>query len=280
MSNVSSNSTADWLEANRANWDERVAYHLDAPSYDLGDLRNGKGRLHPIETRELGDVRGKRILHLQCHFGRDTLTLAQAGAEVVGLDFSPAAIEAARNLAAELGLSTRSQFIEANVYDAPLALEGRALFDIVFVTWGSLCWLPDVAKWADVVAHFLKPGGYLYLADAHPAAMVLEDVHPAGTREPVLFLPYFTQGPIIEDDPRDYANDKAWLKNSRTHEWSHSLASILTGIGAAGLRLEWFHEHPELPWRMFAELVPCEGGLYRWPKKQWMPLSFSLKALA
>src|SRR5262245_19678536 len=121
--------TADeWVQTNRANWDERVAYHLDASSYDLTDLRAGKGRLHPIESRELGDVRGKRILHLQCHFGRDTLTLAQLGAEVVGLDFSPLAITAARSLAAELSLSAHANFVEANVYDAPRVLEGRALF--------------------------------------------------------------------------------------------------------------------------------------------------------
>jgi SAM-dependent methyltransferase len=270
----------EWLETNRANWDERVAYHLVAPSYDLRALREGRGRLHPIESRELGDVRGKRILHLQCHFGRDSLTLAQQGAEVVGLDFSPCAIAAARRLAVELGLSARASFVEANVYDAPKVLEGRALFDTVFVTWGSLCWLPDVGKWAEVVAHFLKPGGFVYLADAHPAAMVLEDVDPTGASRPVLYLPYFNQGAIVEDDPTDYANKTAVLRNVRTHEWMHSLSSILTGIGRAGLHLEWFHEHPELPWRMFAELVAAEGGMYRWPRKQWMPLAFSLKATA
>src|SRR5262245_56096106 len=124
-------ATEDWLETNRANWDERVAYHLEAPSYDLNDLPQGKGRLHPIEQREIGDVRGKRILHLQCHFGRDTLTLAQQGADVVGLDFSPPAILAARRLALELKLANRAGFVEANVYDAPRVLEGRALFDIV-----------------------------------------------------------------------------------------------------------------------------------------------------
>jgi SAM-dependent methyltransferase len=280
MRAYSSETGSDWLETNRANWDERVPIHLDAQSYDLTGLRQGRGRLHPIEARELGDIRGRRILHLQCHFGRDSLILAQQGAEVVGLDFSAPAVAAARSLAKELNLATRAQFVEANVYDAPHALEGRALFDIVYVTWGSLCWLPDIAKWADVVAHFLKPGGYLYLADAHPAAMVLEDAHPEGGREPVLFLPYFTQGAIVEDDPTDYADPQARLKNSVTHEWMHTLGSILTAIGSAGLKLDYLHEHPEVPWRMFAELVPGDGGLYRWPRKQWMPLSFSLKATA
>jgi SAM-dependent methyltransferase len=278
MTLSASDGAPEWLSANRANWDERVEHHLEAPSYGLKDLREGNGKLHPIEARELGSVQGKRILHLQCHFGRDTLVLAQQGAEVVGLDFSPAAVEAARKLAGELKLSASANFVEANVYDAPFALEGRALFDVVFVTWGSLCWLPDVGAWAKVVAHFLKPGGYLYLADAHPAAMVLEDAEPKGL--PVLNLPYFANGPIVEHDPTDYANPNARLQNAITHEWMHSLSSILTGISQAGLRLEWFHEHPEVPWRMFADLVPLPGGLYGWPNKQWMPLSFSLKATA
>ncbi|WP_457939341.1 class I SAM-dependent methyltransferase [Mesorhizobium sp. 10J20-29] len=280
MSIIATNEGLDWLTANRANWDERVEYHLEAPSYSLQELREGSGKLHPIEARELGNVQGKRILHLQCHFGRDTLALAQQGAEVVGLDFSPAAVQAARKLALDLNLSTRAHFVEANVYEAPSALEGRALFDIVFVTWGSLCWLPDVQKWADVVTHFLKPGGYLYLADAHPAAMVLEDVEPNGRRLPALHLPYFATGPHVEFDPTDYANPDARLQNAVTHEWMHSLSSILTSITQAGLRLEWFHEHPEIPWRMFAGLVPLPGGLYGWPNKQWVPLSFSLKASA
>lgn len=274
------NASLDWLEANRANWDERVAYHIDTPTYDMTEIRAGRGRLCTIEQRELGDVTGKRILHLQCHFGRDTLVLAQQGAEVVGLDFSGAAVEAARTLAAELGLDHRSRFVQANVYDAPSILDGKAAFDIVYVTWGSLCWLPDIAGWARVVAHFLKPGGWLYLADAHPAAMVLEDLDPQGGREPVLFLPYFVDGVIIEDDPTDYANKEARLVNSVTHEWLHPLSAILSGIAKAGLRLEWFHEHPEIPWRMFADLVPVGGGLYRWPKEQWMPLAFSLRASA
>ncbi|ODN71650.1 class I SAM-dependent methyltransferase [Methylobrevis pamukkalensis] len=280
MTSATTDAPAEWLEINRANWDERVSWHLDAPSYDLGALRAGQGRLYPIEQREIGDVRGKRILHLQCHFGRDSLALAQQGAEVVGLDFSPAAVEVGNRLAAELGLAGRARFVEANVYDAPKILDRGPGFDIVFVTWGSLCWLPDLARWAAVVAHFLRPGGHLYLADAHPAAMVLEDLDPKGGQEPVLYLPYFIEGAIIEDDPTDYANKKARLKHSRTHEWMHTLAEILTSIARARLRLEWFNEHPEIPWRMFADLVETDEGLYRWPAEQWMPLAFSLKASA
>jgi SAM-dependent methyltransferase len=142
----------NWQAANRATWDERVDLHLEAESYDLGSLRSGHGELTPIEEAEIGSVDGLHILHLQCHFGRDTLTLAQRGASVVGLDFSPRAIAVARGLANELRLSGRARFVEADVYDAPKVLVEQ--FDLVFVNWGAICWLPDIRRWAEVVAHF------------------------------------------------------------------------------------------------------------------------------
>ena len=158
-------------EFNRANWDERTTVHLGRGSdYDLAALRSGSGRLHPIEEAELGDVRGLRVLHLQCHFGVDTLKLAHRGATVVGLDFSATAIEAARKLAIELGLAGSARFVLADLYDAPAAIPEPASFDRVFVTWGATCWLPDIRRWAAIVASFLKSGGRLYYADAHPAA--------------------------------------------------------------------------------------------------------------
>ena len=148
---------ARWREANRANWDERVGVHLSPGGYDLSALRAGRGRLNEIEEAELGEVCGLRILHLQCHFGKDSLALAQRGAEVVGLDFSHSAIESARKLATELGLVARTRFVEADVYDAQAAVSEPASFDRVFVTWGAISWLPDIARWAHIVAHFLKP---------------------------------------------------------------------------------------------------------------------------
>ena len=181
----------DWRAVNRANWDERVPIHLAAPSYDLGPLRAGKGRLHPIEEAELRPVAGLRVLHLQCHFGRDTLTLAQRGAEVVGLDFSGPAIKAARALAAEIGLADRARFVEADLYDAPAAIREPGAFDLVFVTWGAIYWLPDIRRWAEIVAFFLKPGGTLYLAEGHPSALVFDDMAPKHDGLPGWFAPYF-----------------------------------------------------------------------------------------
>ena len=159
-------SDLDWRALNRANWDERVPIHLAAPIYDHAALRAGRATKNAIEEAELGPVDGLRLLHLQCHFGRDSLILAQRGATVVGLDFSPPAIAAARALAAELGLADRVRFVEADLYDAPDAIAEPASFDRVYVTWGAICWLPDIAGWARIIADFLKPGGSLYLAEA------------------------------------------------------------------------------------------------------------------
>ncbi|MDB5487967.1 MAG: hypothetical protein JWQ58_1682, partial [Reyranella sp.] len=142
----------DWRAVNLANWDERVAVRLKAPGYDLAPLRAGRGKLNVIEEAELGDVRGLRALHLQCHFGADTLCLAQRGATVVGLDFSPAAIDAANALAIELGLTDQARFVCADLYDAPSAIPEPASFDLVYVTWGATCWLPDIRRWAEIVA--------------------------------------------------------------------------------------------------------------------------------
>jgi SAM-dependent methyltransferase len=265
----------EWRALNRANWDERVAIHLRAPMYDLSDLRAGRGRLEAIEEAELGPVAGERIAHLQCHFGADTLRLAQKGAEVVGLDFSAPAIDAARGLAAELGLAAR--FVCADVYDAVEAIPGPHGFDRVFVTWGALCWLPDVAGWARVVAALLRPGGRLFLADGHPTAYVFDD-DVARDGRPGWFAPYFERGPLVLDDPRDYADPAARLAHARTHQFQHTLADILNALAAAGLSLDWLHEHDGVPWRMFACLVEGRDRLFRFADRPWLPLSYSLSA--
>lgn len=269
---------ADWRAANRANWDERTRVHLDGPGYDLGDLRRGCGRLDAIEAAELGPVDGLRLLHLQCHFGRDSLILAQGGADVVGLDFSGVAVEAARSLAAELGLADRARFVEADLYDAPEAIAAPGSFDRVFVTWGAITWLPDIFRWAEIVAHFLKPGGKLYLAEGHPAAFVFDDATRMPDGRPGFFAPYFGRQPIVVDDVRDYSDPAARLRNARQYNWIHPLGDVVAGLHAAGLQLEWLREHECVTWQMFDCLVPDSSGLYRWPDKPWLPLAFSLSA--
>jgi SAM-dependent methyltransferase len=219
-------------------------------------------------------------LHLQCHFGKDTLTLAQRGAaEVVGLDFSEAAIDAARRLATELGLADRARFVRSDLYTATESIAEGAAFDLVFVTWGALCWLPDIQAWARTVAHFLKPGGSLYLAEGHPFAYVFEDETPARDATlPAWFAPYFESRPIVMDDPRDYADPNARHQHHRTYTWMHSLGSIVSSLISAGLALNWLHEHDCIPWPMFSCLVPGDDGMYRWPQRRWLPLAFSLSA--
>ncbi|HMJ99864.1 MAG TPA: class I SAM-dependent methyltransferase, partial [Reyranella sp.] len=208
---MSGADAGNWRALNRANWDERVAVHLKSPGYDLKHLRAGRGVLNPVDEAEIGEVEGLRVLHLQCHFGADTLCLAQRGATVVGLDFSGAAIDAARTLAGELGLSDRARFVQADLYDAPAALAEPAAFDLVYTSWGVTCWLPDIRRWAEIVAQFLKPGGRFYYADAHPAAYVFDDRAGLADGRPGYFAPYFERQPIVVANHKDYADPTAHL---------------------------------------------------------------------
>lgn len=268
----------NWRELNRANWDERVAVRLGPAGYDLAPLRAGRGRLDAIVEAELDPVAGLRVLHLQCHFGKDSLVLASRGAMVTALDFSGAAIDAARALATELGLSAR--FVQADLYDAPVAVQGPESFDLVFTTWGTICWLPDIVRWAQTVAYFLRPGGTLYFADAHPAAYVFDDMAGRdGEGRPGWFVPYFGGEPLVHDDPADYADFDARLANTCQVNWLHPLGSILGALRDAGLRLDWLHEHPRVTWRMFQSLVQDADRCWTWPDRPWLPLAVSLRAV-
>lgn len=233
----------EWYRANRANWDERVGVHIGSGGYDLSDLRAGRGRLNAIEEAELPSVEGKRLAHLQCHFGADSLALAQRGAEVVGLDFSAPAIEAARKLADELGLANRARFVHADLYEALAAIPPPHEFDMVFVTWGAICWLRS----------------------------------PDGT--PGLFAPYFSREPVVDTEGSDYVDPDARLGNATIYNWIHPLGDVVTSLIASGMSLEWLHEHDAVPWRMFKILVKDASGLYRWPDRPWLPLAFSLSAI-
>ena len=269
-------SEPEWRRLNRANWDERVAVHMAPGSdYETDLLRRGNYVLHAIEENELGPVAGLRLMHLQCHFGIDTLALAQKGAVVTGLDFSGPAIAAARSLAAEIGID--AAFVQSDIYEARAAVEGE--FDRVFTTWGTICWLPDVQAWAAVVASLLAPGGEFYFADAHPAALVFDDGVAGAGGMPGWFSPYFQQGAIVIDDDRDYANPAVRLTNTRTHEFAHPVASVVQALLDAGLRLTMLHEHDTLAWKQFGCMVETEGRLFRLPGKPWLPLSYSLKAI-
>ncbi|CAN5176023.1 class I SAM-dependent methyltransferase [soil metagenome] len=271
----------DWLDLNRASWDEIVPVHVASDFYDLTALREGRAKLFRIDDAELplvapNGLDGLRVLHLQCHFGQDTLTLAQQGAEVVGIDFSKPAVDEARRLATEVGLENRSRFIHSNVYDARRMLPEPWSFDLVYTTWGTIGWLPDVGEWAKIISWFLKPGGRLYFADGHPAAFVFDS---EGAELPYLARPYWNDGVAeVTDEQGDYAEPDVQVENTVAWEWTHPLSEVLTALLDAGLSIDFFHEHDEIPWRMHAQLVELGEGAYGWPAEKWLPLGYSLGA--
>jgi len=266
---VTDGDAVDWRGLNRANWDARVPVHLASELYDIDGFRAGAGSLWPFEAAEAGDVTGKRLVHLQCHVGLDTLSWARNGALVTGLDFSEPAIEAARALAADLAIG--ASFVVADVYDAVRAL-GERRFDVVYTGGGALVWLPDIPRWAGVVAALLEPGGFLYLVDAHPFAQVLDDAQ--GTR---IVWDYFDDRPQVEDSPYSYTGGPA-LENTRNVQFQHQLGQIVTALAGAGLRIDFLHEHDFDGFQRF-ESLEFRGGQYRYPAgRPRVPLMFSLRA--
>jgi SAM-dependent methyltransferase len=268
-------SAIAYFEANRRLWDERVAIHRrDATGfYEVDTVLSGGDKLNAIEANEIGDLRGLRVAHLQCHFGLDSICLARRGASVTGLDFSPAGVAEAQNLAARTGADAR--FVIGNVYDARKLLDGD--FDMVYVTWGAINWLPDIAAWARVVASLLKPGGWLYLAESHPSTLCLDMVDER-------IVPRFDwrtpqDRPLSDEEEMTYTGDQTKLANRENYNWIHPFADILNGLIAAGLALDWLHEHTALTWKLFPNMEEGTDGLYRLPAGHpELPLAFSLKA--
>lgn len=264
-----------YFDANRKSWDERVAIHRrdETGFYDVQKVLDGGDKLNAIEASEIGDVKGLRIAHLQCHFGLDSICLARRGASVVGLDFSSAAIKEAGALATQLAVD--AQFVEGNVYDARKLLSGD--FDMVYVTWGAINWLPDIAQWAKVVASLLKSGGRLYLAESHPNILPFDWVD--GRVAPRFDWRTPKDAPIIEDTENTYTGSADILVNKKVYEWQHPLSDIINGLIAAGMSLDWLHEHAALTWPLFPNMTVGEDGLYRLPKDHvQLALSFSLQA--
>jgi SAM-dependent methyltransferase len=240
----------------------------------LDRFRAGEDSLHAIEAVELGNISGKRVLHLQCHIGRDTLCLARRGADVTGLDFSHSALSVARRLSEETGL--KADFVQGTVDQAADLTPGP--FDLVFTTWGTICWLPDMASWAKVIASVLAPGGELYFADAHPAFNVLEE-DSAGKLVPTHDFQTPAGRPLQFVNETTYTGDPTILSHQSTREWIHSLSAVLGGLIDVGLTITMFHEHEVLPWRGLPILVPASDRLWRLPDGYpRIPLSYSLRA--
>jgi SAM-dependent methyltransferase len=273
----------EFSASNRKLWDEWTPINARSEFYDVEEWMKSHGRMWPFVEQEVGDVLSKDLLHLQCHFGLDTLTWAWRGAKVTGVDYSERAIELARTLAAETGLA--ATFICSDVLDLPAVLNRQ--FEIVFTTFGVLRWLPDLAKWAEIVAHFLCPGGFLYLADMHPFALVLDD--DADTTEPRLHYPYFPSAePLSFPVQGSYADPTANVQHPVEYGWMHSIGEIVTSVAQAGLVIEFLHEFPfavekQLPFLIRTDARdPSDSRPGLWTLESSLhgrlPLTFSLKA--
>ncbi|MFI6733111.1 class I SAM-dependent methyltransferase [Nonomuraea sp. NPDC050451] len=261
----------DYLDVNRVNWDGRVPIHVASDFYDVEGFKAGRSPLRAFERDEVGDVAGRRLLHLQCHFGLDTLSWARLGAEVTGLDFSAPATEQARAIAAECGIP--AEFVTADVHDAVEAL-GGATYDIVYTGLGALVWLGDLTAWARTVAALLKPGGFLYVAEFHPFADTMDD--ETGT---TVTHDYFDRGPHVWEYPHTYTGSEI-LEHQTSVQFQHGLGEVVSAVAAAGLRVEFLREHDRTYFRRFGTLVAGQEG-FRIPEgAPRIPLLYSLRASA
>ncbi len=257
---------------NRMMWDGKVAAHLNSPLYDVPGFLSGKLSLREHVIRDLGNVEGKALLHLQCHIGLDTLSWARRGAQVTGLDFSSSSVEAARSLARQTGLE--ATFITANVYEAVLAV-GRT-FDIVYTGVGALCWLPDLPRWAEVVAALLKPGGLLYLFEFHPVEWMLDQDEVGELR---LRFDYFTPEAGFRDGGAvNYAAGDESDQAVPAVQWNHSLGDVISSLISAGLTISTLREIDRTVLEKWSGMERADDGMFRMKQGPNMPLMYVVEA--
>jgi SAM-dependent methyltransferase len=269
-----------YAQLNRANWDERAPAHAGSPDYEVDrfvDDPEFLSRIVRFDLPRLGDVQGLRGVHLQCHIGTDTISLARLGAEMTGLDFSPESLAQAQELAARAG--ARVRFVEAEVYDAVQML-GAESFDLVYTGIGALCWLPSIARWADVVEGLLAPGGRLFLREGHPMLWALGGARDDGLL--VVDYPYFERAePIVVDEPGTYVETTATFQHTVTHEWNHGLGEVVSSLRDRGMELTMLVEHDTVPWLALpGQMEQPEPGEWRLIDRPWrLPHSYTLQAV-
>lgn len=261
----------EFLKSNRELWNAWTRVHVNSKFYDVDGFKAGQSRLDKIEL-ELGDVRGKSLLHLQCHFGLTTLSWARLGASVTGADFSDEAIAQARRLAESVGL--KADFVCSDIEDLPNALSGQ--FDFVFTSHGVLGGLPDLPAWAGVIAHFLKPGGTFYIVEAHPTAFIFDEENPDDLR---VRYPYFhSAAPGSAVVNGTYA-DRAADIHGVEYFWIFSMSDVLSALIGAGLHIVEMREYDYLAWQMYPFMKQDAEGWWRLPDKfPRLPLMFSLRS--
>lgn len=263
-----------YLQGNQQLWEEWADINYRSKHYDVAGFKAGPAPLDEMVLEGVGDVAGKSLLHLQCHFGKDTLRLAMLGAKVTGIDFSSKAIAFARGLASEMEIP--AEFIETNLYDLPSVLDAQ--FDVVFTSYGVLSWLPDLQRWSEIIARFLKPGGVFFIAETHPTMTIFDNDDP---KELCAKFSYF-HGPepiIFEPKTGNYADADAVVTQTE-YCFQHDMAEIVNSLLRVGLRLEYLREYPYAVWKAFPFLVQDERGYWHMPEGYPpIPLTFTLRAI-
>lgn len=241
----------DYLQINKDCWNKRTEVHVKSEFYDMDGFMSGQSSLKSIELDLLGDVKGKTVLHLQCHFGQDSISIARMGARVTGIDLSDKAIDIARELS--LKTKTGSRFICSDVYDLPNHLKGQ--FDVIFTSYGVIGWLPDMDKWASVINHFLKPGGKLVFVEFHPVVWMFDNAFENITYS------YFKADPIVETSTGTYTNENAPISYQEV-SWNHGMAEVIGSLLKQGLQITHLSEYDYSPYPCFKEMEEQEPGKY------------------
>lgn len=258
----------DYFNANKDNWNKRVSIHTGSTFYDIEGFKKTQDSLNEIEVSELTEVSGKSLLHLQCHFGMDSLSWAKRGARVTGMDFSEEAIDTATKLNKELGLDAR--FVCSSVYDLAQNLDDK--FDIIFTSYGVVGWLPDLNRWAEVIDHFLKPGGTFYMAEFHPVIWMFDDNFK------FFEYSYFNDG-VIEIDQESTYTDGEEALNMKEYSWNHGISEVINALTKRGLVIEFFNEHDYSPYNCFNQTVEVEKGKFMIKNlEKIIPMVYSIKA--
>jgi SAM-dependent methyltransferase len=268
-----------YIELNRANWDDRAAAHAASPDYQFDAFVADPTHLSKVvqfDRPRLGEITGLRGVHLQCHIGTDTLSLARLGASMTGLDFSVPALEQARRLSKLAG--PHVDYVHAAVDDAADVLP-KGAFDLVYTGVGALCWLPSVERWAAIVARLLCPGGRLFIREGHPMLWSLDENHTDGL---VVGYPYFEQAePLVDEGPGTYVTTDQVFTHNTAASWNHGLGEVITALHHNGMQLEELVEHDSVPWDALpGQMVVDDRGEWRLIDQPWrLAASYTLRAV-
>ena len=262
------NKYAKYFEVNKETWNKKVVIHSKSEFYNVDEFLKGKSSLNAYEIEELGDVKGKSILHLQCHFGQDTLSLARLGAKCTGIDLSNEGIKKAEDLNIKLGLDVN--FVESNLYDVSEKVEGT--FDIVFASYGVIGWLPDLKPWGKMIAERLKKGGTFFMAEFHPIVWMFDYLDD----KPIMKYGYMQDEVIYEEYEGTYADETSKML-SKEYGWNHGISEVVNALIEAGLHIEYLKEFDESPYDVLPNLVKTDSEMFTTEEKLY-PLIFTLKA--